>query len=130
MLFVLTGQLTFGSLDDACTKNKCFDQACNQIAHCIYTLKCYIVQYGALTTKTFTELPTSSTIHVVFPMVYGGSQSLLVASYRWFSVVLYSFQWLTVVLNDYQVFSMITSGCECFSVVTTESQWLPMVFNG
>ena len=80
-------------------RNKYCDQACDQIAHCIYTLKCYNVQYGVLTTKSFTEVPTSSTIHVVFPMVYGGSQSLLVDSYQWFSVVLYGFQWLPVVVN-------------------------------
>ena len=34
MLLVLTGQLTFGSLDDACTKEQVLPQACNQIAHC------------------------------------------------------------------------------------------------
>ena len=32
---VLTGQLTFGSLDDAYTKEQVLHQACDQIAHCI-----------------------------------------------------------------------------------------------
>ena len=41
MLLVLTGQLTFGSVDDACTKEQVLYRACNQIAHCIYTLKWY-----------------------------------------------------------------------------------------
>ena len=57
MLLVLTGQLTFGSLDDACTKEQVLHRVCDQIAHCIYTLKCYNVQYGVMTTKTFTKLP-------------------------------------------------------------------------
>ena len=57
MLLVLTGQLTFGSLDDACAKEPVLHRACDQIAHCIYTLKCYNVQYGVMTTKTFTKLP-------------------------------------------------------------------------
>ena len=33
MLFVLTGQLTFGSLDDACTNEQVLHRACNQITH-------------------------------------------------------------------------------------------------
>ena len=57
MLLVLTGQLAFGSLDDTCMKEQVLHRACDQIAHCIYTLKCYNVQYGAMTTKTFTKLP-------------------------------------------------------------------------
>ena len=57
MLLVLTGQLTFGSLDDACMKEQVLHQACDRIAHRIYTLKCYNVQYGVMTTKTFTKLP-------------------------------------------------------------------------
>ena len=32
MLLVLTGQLTFGSLDDACMKEYVLYQACDQIA--------------------------------------------------------------------------------------------------
>ena len=58
MLLVLTGQLTFGSLDDVCTKEQVLHRACDQIAHCIslYRLKCYNVQYGVMTTKTFTKL--------------------------------------------------------------------------
>ena len=52
---VFTGQLTFGSLDDAYTKEQVLHQACDQIAHCIYTLKCYNVQYGVMTNKTFTN---------------------------------------------------------------------------
>ena len=59
MLFVLTGQLTFGSLDDACTKEQVLHQACNQI---VISLKCYSVQYGAMTTKTSTKLQTSSEV--------------------------------------------------------------------
>ena len=57
MLLVLTGQLTFGSLDDACTKEQVLHRACIQITHFIYTLKCNNVQYGVMTTKTFTKLP-------------------------------------------------------------------------
>ena len=56
MLLVLTGQLTFGSLDYACTKEQVLHQACDQIAHCIYTLKCYSVQYDAMTTYQTTKL--------------------------------------------------------------------------
>ena len=83
MLFVLTGQLTFGSLDDACTKEQVFRPSMQSDSSLyIYTEVLQRTVYGVLTTKTFTKLPTSSTIHVVFPMVYGGSQSLLVASYR------------------------------------------------
>ena len=49
MLLVLTGQLTFGStLDDACTKEQVSHHACDQIAHCIYTLKCYNIQYDVM----------------------------------------------------------------------------------
>ena len=59
MLLVLTGQLTFGSLDDACTKEQVLHQACNQI---VISLKCYSVQYGAMTTKTSTKLQTSSEV--------------------------------------------------------------------
>ena len=33
MLLVLTGQLTFGSLDDACMKEQVLHRACDQIAH-------------------------------------------------------------------------------------------------
>ena len=33
MLLVLTGQLTFGSLDDGCTKEQVLHRACDQIAH-------------------------------------------------------------------------------------------------
>ena len=47
-----------------------------------------------------------------FTMVFGGSQSLLVASYEWFSVVLDGSQCLPVVLNSYQVFSIVSSGTE------------------
>ena len=55
MLLVLTRQLTFGSLDDACTKEQVLHQACDQIAHCIYILKCCNVQYAVMTNKTFTN---------------------------------------------------------------------------
>ena len=54
MLLVLTGQLTFGSLD---IEEQVLHRACDQIVHCIYTLKCYNVRYGVMTTKTFTKLP-------------------------------------------------------------------------
>ena len=57
MLLVLTGQLTFDSLGDACTKEQVLHRACDQIVHCIYKLKCYSIQYGAMTTETFTKLP-------------------------------------------------------------------------
>ena len=62
MLLVLTGQLTSGSLDDACTKEQVLHRVCNQIAHCIYTFKCYNVQYGAMTTTTFSKLLNPSEV--------------------------------------------------------------------
>ena len=42
MLLVLTGQLTFGSLDDACKKEQVLHRACDQIAHCICKLQCTV----------------------------------------------------------------------------------------
>ena len=62
MLLVLTGQLTLNSLDDACMKEQVLYRACDQIVHCTYTLKCYNIQYGIMTTKTLTKLPTSSEV--------------------------------------------------------------------
>ena len=44
-----------------------------------------------------------------FTMVFGGSQSLLVASYEWFSVVLDGSQCLPVVLNVSQWLSVALS---------------------
>ena len=53
MLLVLTGQLTFGSLDDACTKEQVLHRTCDQIAHCIYTLK--VAQYPGFLRSTNLE---------------------------------------------------------------------------
>ena len=57
MLLVLTGQLTFGSLDDACKKEKyCTEHAIRLLTNMIIILKCYNVQYvrcGVTTTNTY-----------------------------------------------------------------------------
>ena len=49
MLLVLTGQLTFGSLDDACKKEQGSD--------CSLYMHTTMYSVGVMTTKTFTKLP-------------------------------------------------------------------------
>ena len=61
MLLVLTGQLTFCSLDNVYTKEKCYTEHMIRLLTSTHTLKCYNVQYakyrhGMMTTKNIYQI--------------------------------------------------------------------------